>query len=195
MQRRFATANLNVTRWEAATPATLGSFNYAHYLSPGQRGCAKSHCDLWKYQAENKIPLMMIFEDDAVLCKDFWQVLQPKLIMIQTEDPEWDMLLLNASEAHGTSWHSAKNQCMTACYILSLRGAEELYRMSQQTLYASDWMTQMLQNRNHSYTFFPWLVIQDENDSIIRNAKNTADWEKVKRLLASANFGLENYDF
>ncbi len=195
MQRRFATANLDVKRWEAATPETLGSLNYAQYLSPGQRGCAKSHFDLWKYQVELEIPIMMIFEDDAVLRKDFWDILQPKLESIQKEDPEWDMLLLNASEAHGTSWHKAKNQCMTACYVLSLRGAQELYRVAQHTLYASDWMTQILQNRNHSYTFFPWLVIQEENLSIIRNEKNTADWEKVKRLLGEAKYGLENYDF
>jgi GR25 family glycosyltransferase involved in LPS biosynthesis len=196
MMRRFAQVDLRVQRWEAATPSSLGSYPYAHYLSAGERGCAKSHCDIWQYQVKNKIPFIMVFEDDAVLRKDFKEVLEPKLITLEKEDPDWDLILLNASEADGLHcWHRAMNQCMTAGYLLSLRGAEELVRLAQQTLYASDWMTQILQRRNHSYTYFPWLVIQELNESVIKKTKNDADWEKVKRLLGAAQFSLENYNF
>lgn len=196
MMRRFAQAELKVQRWEAATSADLGSYSYAHYLSAGERGCAKSHCDLWQYQVDNKIPIIMVFEDDAVMRKDFKDILESQIETLKTDDPEWDLILLNASEADGLNcWHKAVNQCMTAGYLLSLRGAEELIRIAKSTLYASDWMTQILQRRNHSYTYFPWLVIQESNYSTIKKTKNDADWEKVKRLLDTARFGLDNYNF
>jgi len=195
MQRRFAEMNIIAERWEAATPADLGSYSYAHYLSPAQRACAKSHYEIWKHQVANKIPVIMVFEDDALFRKDFWKILTPKIETIDATDPAWDMILLNASEETKPleSWCLTKDQCMTAGYLLSLRGAEEFVRISTGTLYASDWMTQILQRRGHSYTYFPWLVIQELGDSAIRGAKNAADWEKATRLLRSAGFDLSNY--
>ncbi len=197
MTRRFKESNIEAVRWEAASPADLGSYSYANYLSPAQRACAKSHCDLWAHQVSNKIPVMMVFEDDAVLRNDFWKILLEKLETINVDDPEWDCLLLNAGEETSPkeTWVHAKGQCLTACYILSLRGATELLRISRSTLYASDWMTQILQRRGHSYTYFPWLVIQEENESSIRGVKTTPQWQKVVRLLTAAGLSLENYMF
>jgi GR25 family glycosyltransferase involved in LPS biosynthesis len=197
MKKRFESQKLTVVFWEAATPETLGALPYAHYINNGQRACAKSHYDLWVYQVEKHLPCVLIFEDDAVLRHDFCKVLDEKLALIDSHDPKWDMLLLNASEETEPleSWVHANNQCLTAGYVLSLRGAEELVRIGKSTLYASDWMTQMLQRRNHSYTFFPWLVIQDGKDSLIRGNVPTAEWEKVVRLLSAAKYELSNYDF
>lgn len=197
MKYRFGKATIDAIQWPAATPDTLGSLPYAHYLNPGQRGCAKSHYDLWCHMVKNAIPMALIFEDDAVLRHDFWSILQPKLDTIAATDPEWDMLLLNASEevAPMNTWVATRDQCMTAGYVLSLRGATELVNIGKSTLYASDWMTQILQRRGHTYTYFPWLVIQDGLDSIIRGEPAYADWEKVKRLLNNAQYGLDNYMF
>lgn len=197
MKRRFLAAGLTVSRWEAATPETLGTYTYASYLNNGARGCAKSHCDLWHYQVEHQIPAMLVFEDDAVLRKDCVQKLADKLATINSDDSEWDLLLLNASEAVSPkeSWVQTRDQCLTAGYVLSLRGASELVRLSQSVLYASDWMTQLLQRRGHTYTFFPMLVIQEEGVSQIQGAKNSADWAKVVRLLHAAEYDLSNYEF
>jgi hypothetical protein len=56
-------------------------------------------------------------------------------------------------------------------------------------------MTQILQHRGHTYTMFPWLVIQDGSVSLIRGEPPTADWNKVVRLLDSVGYSLGNYNF
>jgi GR25 family glycosyltransferase involved in LPS biosynthesis len=198
MTGRFSEAGIkNVIHWPAATPDDLGSLPYAHYLRPGERGCAKSHYDLWSYIVEKNIPRALVFEDDAVLRHDFWSILKPKLDSIDSSDPEWDMLLLNASEEvlPVETWLPTKNQCMTAGYVISLRGATHLVNLGKTTLYASDWMTQLLQNRGHTYCYFPWLVIQDGSDSTIRTTPAIEDWKKVNRLLRTVNYSIDNYNF
>lgn len=137
----------------------------------------------------------MVFEDDALFRRDFWKILTPKIETIDVTDPAWDLILLNASEETNPleSWCLTQDQCMTAGYLLSLRGAEELVRMAAGTLYASDLMTQILQRRGHTYTYFPWLVIQELGDSAIRGTKNAPDWEKATRLLGKAGFDLSHY--
>jgi GR25 family glycosyltransferase involved in LPS biosynthesis len=195
--RRLTHDNIPVTRWDAATPSTLGSLPYVHYLSAGQRACAKSHYDIWSYQVTHSIPKIMVFEDDAVLRKDFVPIVNSKLATIDEVDPDWDLLLLNAAEEvyPMNTWVNTRNQCMAAGYILSLRGAKELVALGKDTLYASDWMTQILQHRGHTYTMFPWLVIQDGSVSLIRGEPPTADWNKVVRLLDSVGYSLGNYNF
>ena len=198
MKSRFDKLKMTVIFWTASTPETLGSLPYAEYLNSGQRGCAKSHYDIWKYQVEHKIPRVFILEDDAVFRKDVREILNEKLKTIDKLDSQWDMLLLNASEKTVPleTWVIENNQCLSAGYVLSLRGAEELVCLNSKTVYASDWSTQLLQRRGHSYTYFQWLVIQDGIDSIIRGEMSiNHDWEKVVRLLESVNYSLEKYSF
>jgi GR25 family glycosyltransferase involved in LPS biosynthesis len=203
MHRRFSDVNLNVKQWVAATPSTLGDLPYADYLTPGQRGCAKSHYDIWCHIVNNSIPVTLIFEDDAVFRHDCIEKLQERLASIDNEDPEWDMLLLNASDKvePAETWVRTKDQCMLAAYVLSLRGAQELVNLGKITVYASDWTTQLLQRRGHSYTYFPWLVVQDGLDSLINNKQITVthtaseDWKKVNRLLHEADYDINNYLF
>jgi GR25 family glycosyltransferase involved in LPS biosynthesis len=205
MKSRSKKMGITIERWAGATPMTLGTLQYASYLSNTQRACAKSHYDIWNYIVQNNIPVTLILEDDAVFRCDSIDILNKRLDTIGTLDSEWDMLVLNASEEAlpTETWVKAQKQFLTGGYILSLRGATELLNLSRPTLYASDWMTNLLQRRGHSYTYFPWLVIQDGEDSLIRNVKKidgesglTADWNKVVRLLTKYNYPLEeNYEF
>jgi hypothetical protein len=57
---------------------------------------------------------------------------------------------------------------------------------------SSDWMTSRLQMRWNSYSYFPWLIIQEGDESTIGSGVE-ADHAKVIRCLKEANYSLENY--
>ena len=54
-------------------------------------------------------------------------------------------------------------------------------------------MTTRLQLNNHSYSFFPWLVIQEGNYSLIQEKVPDEDYAKVVRCLKEINYSLDNY--
>jgi GR25 family glycosyltransferase involved in LPS biosynthesis len=192
MQARFKKENLDVTRWIATTPDTL-TYTFHNYLSPGERACAESHMRIWKYMKENNIEYAFILEDDACFDKNW----RSKLDEFQIDDPHWDLLLLNASEPIDPSfiWIDIQEQYLTAGYIISIRGVEILLRWFENNVAASDWMTSRLQQNNHSYSYFPWLIIQEGLDSTLKKTGEThdADHAKVVRCLEEIEYDLSNY--
>jgi len=192
MQARFQKENLEVTRWIATTPETL-TYNFHHYLSPGERACAQSHVRIWRHMLANKLEYAFVLEDDACFDKN-WRT---KLAGFQIDDPDWDLLLLNASEpvAPPFVWMDVQEQYLTAGYILSLRGAIRLMQWFDGNFASSDWMTSRLQQNNHSYCYFPWLIIQEGMDSTLKKPGEThdADHEKVVRCLKEIEYDLSNY--
>lgn len=200
IRRRFADhPDLHVNRWLAFGPTQLGAYNYSvgyRPLGEGASACARSHFELWLYMVERELPYMFILEDDAVFRKDWREIVQAKLDTIETDDPEWDCLLLNADEEAEPleTWICTKENYLAGGYILSLRAAKWLVTWKY-NLFAADWMTRMLQHRGHTYTYFPWLIIQENTFSDIRGHVPTEQSEKVDRLLAKANYSKENYRF
>ena len=109
-------------------------------LTDGEIGCALSHQKIYKKIVEQKIPYVVIFEDDAILCKDFLKIV--KLSVNKLDD--FDILLLgyNAFEEDKqlplTNWGSvnlgsgyvAKRLTTwgygTYGYIISLKGAKKI---------------------------------------------------------------------
>lgn len=182
IQARFKEENLDVTRWIASTPDILTD-KFHHYLSPGERACAQSHIRIWRHMLENKIEYVLILEDDACFDKNW----RKKLDEFQIDDPYWDMLLLNASEPVVPTfiWMGAQEQYLTAGYILSIRGAVKLLKLFEGNFASSDWMTSRLQQNNHSYCYFPWLIIQEGLDSTLKKEREMcdADHAKVVRCL------------
>lgn len=192
MQARFTDENLEVTRWIASIPDTLTD-KFHDYLSPGERACAQSHIRIWRHMLENKIEYALILEDDARFDKN-WRT---KLGEFQIDDPYWDMLLLNASEPVDPTfiWMDVQEQYLTAGYILSIRGAVRLLQWFEGNFASSDWMTSRLQQNNHSYCYFPWLIIQEGLDSTLKKEGEThdADHAKVVRCLGEIGYDLSNY--
>lgn len=192
MQSRFKEENLDVTRWIASTPETLTD-KFHHYLSPGERACAQSHINIWRHMLENKLEYALVLEDDACFDKN-WRT---KLAEFQIDDPYWDLLLLNASEPVDPAfiWMDVQEQYLTAGYILSLRGVTRLLQWFEGNFASSDWMTSRLQQNNHSYCYFPWLIIQEGKDSTLKKEGEThdADHAKVVRCLKEIEYDLSNY--
>lgn len=192
MQSRFEKENLEVTRWIASTPDTLAD-NFHYYLTPGERACAQSHIRIWRHIIENNIEYSLILEDDACFDKN-WRT---KLEEFQIHDPYWDMLLLNASEPVEPNfmWMDVQEQYLTAGYILSIRGALRLIQWFEGNFASSDWMTSRLQQNNHSYCYFPWLIIQEGLDSTLKKEGEThdADHAKVVRCLGEIGYDMSNY--
>ena len=84
-------------------------------------------------------------------------------------------------------------QYLAGCYIISLKGVRTIINWFNSLYYSSDWMTTRLQLNNHSYSFFPWLVIQEGNYSLIQEKVPDEDYAKVVRCLKEINYSLDNY--
>jgi len=184
MQRRFDTLNLRVTKYKACLANTTDIVdNFADYLSSTEKACAQSHINLWRHIHDNPaIQYALILEDDACFDKEW----QKKLAQFYTdiENPEWELILLNASEPIDkiNTWINVTNQFLTGGYIISQRGVSALLDMFYNNYFSSDWMTSRIQYRNRTYSYFPWLIIQEGRDSTIKDSPD-ADYEKVVRCL------------
>ena len=192
MERRFATHKLKVTRWPASTPKTLTD-NFAGYLSQLEKACAQSHINIWKHVIQNKLEYAFVLEDDACFDKSWREKLNANTI----DDPEWDIVLLNASEIEYpiNTWKRVTEQYLAGGYVVSHKGAQSLLNYFGREFASSDWMTSRLQYSGHTYSYFPWLIIQEGMDSSIRvNTGVDADHEKVLRLLKEVDYSLDNYD-
>lgn len=186
MKKRFDVLSMKVTRWAASTSAID---KFGDRLRPGEIGCAQSHVNIWRYMVQQNLEYALIFEDDACLDKDWVN----KLALLKLPE-EWDLVLLNACDPiePRDTWVLVTEQYLTAGYILSLKGAQRLLHDFAHCFYSSDWMTTRLQNYGQSYSYFPWLCIQENAESCIGNAVD-ANRKKVVDSLAKINYDLANY--
>jgi glycosyl transferase family 25 len=191
MQKRFEYFDMKVSRWKASVESDLvDSFN--PHLSVGQKGCAQSHIHIYRHILENNLDYAMVLEDDACFDKGWKHKL--RLFTTQYNDPDWDLIMLNASEPiHPTNqWMICREQYLTGGYIISNRGARRILNDFGGGFCSSDWMTSRLQLNNHSYSYFPWIIIQEGRDSFI-GSNLEADREKVKRCLNEIQYSLDHY--
>jgi GR25 family glycosyltransferase involved in LPS biosynthesis len=144
--------------------------------------------NIWKYIIYN-CSYALILEDDACFDKDWKNKLDQ--FFIDIKDDQWDAIFLNASEPMEdlNKWKIANEQYLTGGYILSKKGAMTLLKLFEGQYASSDWMTSRLQLFNHSYSYFPWLIIQEGKDSTI-GSNVIEDYKKVLRCL---NNNLDNY--
>jgi glycosyl transferase family 25 len=192
MEKRLKEINMDVTIWPACSKHDDFIDPCIHYLNDGARGCAQSHFNIWKHIIQNNIEHALILEDDACFDKQFFEKLE--CFWTDVNDTEWDAIFLNASESMETlnKWLPVTEQYLTGGYIISKKGAETLINMFSSLLYASDWMTSRLQYCNHSYCYFPWLIIQEGKETTIGSSVDE-DHKKVVRLLNDINYSLDNY--
>lgn len=191
MKKRFEMLNMDVTIWPASTPNELTN-EFVHYLNDRSKACTQSHYNVWKHIISQQLEYALILEDDACFDKEFLN--KTNQFFSDVKDAEWDALFLNASETIDirNKWCLQKEQYLCGGYILSKRGCEKLINMYSSCLYMSDWMTTRLQLYNHSYSYFPWIIIQEGKETTI-GSNIDADHEKVIRLLKDANYSLDNY--
>ena len=190
MTTRFREFNMDVFRWIASTPDNLTE-KFADYMNPGQRACAQSHFLIWKQIISENLPYALILEDDAMFDRR-WVT---KLSTLNVREGEWDAIFLNVSEAISPPerWTMVTDQYLTGGYVLSLEGAKRLLGMFSGELCGADWMTTRLQTMGRSWSYFPWLIIQEGFESTIGSGVE-ADHAKVVRLLGDIGYDLgKNY--
>ena len=191
MCKRFEYFDMKVTRWIASTETDLKE-NFVYYLNVGQRGCAQSHINIWRYMVENELEYAFILEDDACFDKEWKQKLDR--FCRENTDEEWDAVLLNVSEPEmkRNTWTIANEQYLSGGYILSIRGAKKMLETFSHCYFSSDWMISRLEQQGHCYTYFPWLIIQEGNESTIGSGYEM-DHEKVIRCLKEVAYDIDNY--
>jgi glycosyl transferase family 25 len=191
MKKRLEILNLDSYFWTASTPETLTDTFYKN-LNVHQKACAQSHYNIWKYIIENNLEYALILEDDACFDKSFFRKINQ--FSEDVDDPEWDAIFLNASESIEikNKWVLVNDQYLTGGYILSNKGCKNLIEMYSKKLLAADWMTVKLQLLNHSYSYFPWVIIQEGNETTIGSDVDT-DHKRVVQFLEEANYSLDNY--
>lgn len=193
MEQRFATIGIEVSKIPASVGGTSDIVDYFdNRLNNGQIGCSQSHVKVWHHILTNKLPYAFILEDDACFVKD-WRNKLDKFFK-DINDTEWDLILLNASEPCYPldEWKLCKEQFLTGGYIISLKGVKEILKMFSGRYCSSDWMTSRIQLHNHSYSYFPWLIIQEGKETTI-GSNIVADHEKVLHCLNSINYSIDNY--
>jgi GR25 family glycosyltransferase involved in LPS biosynthesis len=191
MQYRIQMAGLSATKWNASTRDTLTD-SFSHHLNNGQKGCSQSHINIYKHMILHQIEYAFVLEDDACFDRNWKEKLDTFYDTIQ--DETWDLILLNASEPiHPLhQWTRVTEQYLTAGYIISLRGVMKIIKDFHGCYCSSDWMTSRLQLYQHSYSYFPWLIIQEGKDTSIGNHLE-ADHAKVVCCLYNISYSLENY--
>ena len=190
MEQRLHNAGLDsVCKWKASTPQDLQDTFYPR-LSKLQCACAQSHINIYKHIVEDNLEYAFILEDDACFDKDWLE----KLHKWNPEDIEFDAIFLNCSEPEKPqdTWVKCREQYLTGAYIISLQGAKYILSQFQDCYYSADWMTSRLQENGKSYTYFPWLVIQEGLDTTIESGYE-ADREKVVRCLMEIGYPLTKY--
>jgi len=203
MERRLKQTNLEATRWPAAVGGTPDIKDiFQEYLNNGQKGCAQSHINIWRHiQANPIIEYALVLEDDACFDKEWKKKLEQFYQHIENPEnqeqkhKDWELILLNASEPIHIKdrWVQVEEQFLTGGYIISQRGVKYILEMFHDNYASSDWMTSRLQMRWNSYSYFPWLIIQEGDESTIGSGVE-ADHAKVIRCLNEINYSLENYD-
>ena len=193
MVARFDFFDTRCTRWDASTPQNITA-NFLNYLNSGQRACAQSHLNIWYHMIQNNIDYALILEDDARFHRNWLSQLK-NIEPILNNDPLWDCIFLNVSDPISPEykWSIVQEQYLTGAYIINVRGIKYILELFKNDFGASDWMTTRLQLRGHSYSFFPWLVIQEGQESTI-GSNCDADHQKVLRCLKnSADTSISDY--
>jgi hypothetical protein len=192
MEARFKYFGMEATRWNASTPNTLTDSFY-EYLNAGQRACAQSHINIWRHIVQNGLYYSLIIEDDAKFSKRWKEKLSDIKNQINN-DPNWEAIFLNVSDPINpkNQWVKVQEQYLTGAYILSYKGAKHLLEIFKDGYGSSDWMTTRLQTYGNSYSYFPWLVIQEGNESTIGSGYEE-DHKKVIRCLNEINYSMDEY--
>jgi GR25 family glycosyltransferase involved in LPS biosynthesis len=185
MEQRLQRLGIPCVRWKACLPDQTAEF-FAKHLNPLQKACAQSHTTLWRELIRLRLDYAFILEDDVLFHRDWRAMLDDW----QVNDPDWHLILLNASERvePEETWVKASHQWLTGGYIISKKGAIWLLSYFKEK-YEADCMTWVLQDQGHSYVRFPWLIVQEGKDSTI-GSDFEANRSKVLELLGAERLAL-----
>jgi mannosyltransferase OCH1-like enzyme/GR25 family glycosyltransferase involved in LPS biosynthesis len=192
---RASAIGLNVTRWNAVTCDKITD-KFIHDLTPAEKACSQSHINIWKHIIDTELYFAFILEDDA--CFD--RLIFDKLLKLTEQNKKWDAIFLNSLNDNHPSelfkWINARNQSLCGGYILSNHGAKYLLDFYNGGYDRSDKMTIKLQDQGNCFTYFPWIIVQENSESNIQ----TPQWlnyinKLVTSQLSKAHHEFNNYNY
>jgi len=192
MEKQFKYFNMDVQRWSASTKDMITDVFHDN-LTNEEKACGQSHINIYRHILNNDLEYALILEDDA--CFDFsWKSKLNSLTNEITEEQfnNLNMVLLNASEPIDElfEWKLQNEQYLTGGYIITKKGALWIMENFKDCFFSSDWMSVKLQLfGGNCYSYFPWLVIQRGENSLI-HSNVTADHEKVVNCLTKINYSI-----
>jgi GR25 family glycosyltransferase involved in LPS biosynthesis len=170
MSQQFKRLGLEVERFEAIEGKRL-SPDVVGAKRPGGIACTMSHLAIIREAQRRGEPAIMLFEDDAVLCKDFNQRLA---LFLRTVPVGWDMLFLGISSITNEiqitqNVHRLVNGWTTHAYILRRKMfAAVIESMSPQPCREPDEYYNALMPDHKCYVFLPCLSYQRDDWSDIK---------------------------
>lgn len=97
--------NLNTLKMDGIIDPTHNKQRNIRQLRRGEIGCSMSHTSIWNTILLSNKKYFLIFEDDAILAKDFKYKLAD--LLNEIKDTKWDVLYLNEN----CSKHFGKKEC------------------------------------------------------------------------------------
>lgn len=195
---RANTIDLPFSRWSASSPTNITDI-FLDKLTMSEKACAQSHINIWKHIIDNNMEYAFILEDDVCFDRRIFDKLL-SLNEILEVDENWDAIFLNSinylTPTELFKWRKSYDQSLCGGYILSIRGAKYMIDCFTDKYDCSDTMTIALQDKGHCYTYFPWLIVQENLESNIQKPAWLGYINKMVRtqLIKSCyEFNDENY--
>ena len=156
-------------------------------MDPGEIGCILSHRNLWTTIVQQRIPITLVLEDDAIrLDPQFLEITQTLVSKLPTD---WDILLLgfwlhrgdNGSPIHN-GLSRVRDFVLLHAYLLSVKGAKTLLRLGSIDMPLDSWISRhsdTLHIYRHNYVRHPGsktpasrLIRQQRVEKQIKNTNN-----------------------
>jgi hypothetical protein len=186
MQKRFEHFNINFKRVTAIDGKTMADAEFANNkfgekMNKNTLACALGHQKIFEDAKSNGYQKILIFEDDAMMTKDFEKKLQ-KLLKF-----DWDLIYLGATQYGGwpkatNGFYHPKSTCGAFAYALSKKSYEWMldsihkFGKKHADTYLADYYKQ---HNKKCFIFFP---------NICKPTVNDADMHPRDQLKADKKF-------
>ena len=164
----------------------LGKNKQMVQMSDGECGCILSHYYLWKKIVDEKIPVTMILEDDAI---NVHPRFEKNVINFHKSLPKgWDIFLLgfwlnkgNNGEQINKDIYSVDNFVLLHSYLITYEGAKKLLDLTPIDMPLDSWISSKSKyiniyrhtlSRNNKYKPSSLLIRQKRNSKQIVNTNN-----------------------
>ena len=155
----------------------------------GQIGCLKSHAWVVEDAMKHGYETVMVFEDDAVLCKDFCSNLEKAIKMLEHAPngsrTQWNLLYLSGLfftdvKIHEKNLHVRKIDQVNATHamVYHKRAYQDLARLYNNRVYNADDVLRFLEEK---YIVFPFLasITNDPVSDVCPDSKEAFDTRKA----------------
>lgn len=164
-QEEFKKIGIEVERFSAFDGTKIENVEelfVGHFEKAGQFGCLISHLDIIKQAKENKLPSVVIMEDDVVFCENFNEELNQKILELPDD---WNMIFFGSNHvAHPIritdNIYKLTRAYSAHCYVIRDNMYDILIELIDPISEPLDVTYANIQPRINAYVFNPHLVWQ-----------------------------------